>query len=116
HVGGSRGALLPADLDEVATWVMGELDENGLLTRSDEEIAHESGSTPQAVARVRLAMRGLEPIGIGARDVRESLLMQLGHLRETGHDVPRIAEALVADHLQALAERHFRDIAHALEV
>jgi len=116
HLDWNLRALLPTDLHEVATWVIGELDENGLLTRSDEEIAHESGSTPQAVARVRSAMRGLEPIGIGARDVRESLLMQLGHLRETGHDVPRIAEALVADHLQALAERHFREIAHALQV
>ena len=42
--------------------------------------------------------------------------MQIAHLRELGADVPKIAEALVRDHLEALAERHFRDIAHDLGV
>ncbi|TME30518.1 MAG: RNA polymerase factor sigma-54 [Chloroflexi bacterium] len=116
HLDWNLRSLLPRELHEVATWVIGELDENGLLTRTDEEIARESGGTAGAVARVRSAMRGLEPIGIGARDVRESLLLQLGHLRETGHGVPGIAEALVTDHLQALADRHFREIAHVLGV
>jgi RNA polymerase sigma-54 factor len=116
HLDWNLRAQLPSALHDVATWVIGELDENGLLTRTDEEIAEESGSTTDAVARVRVAMRGLEPIGVGARDVRESLLMQLAHLRETGHAVPRIAETLIADHLQALADRHFRDIAHDLGV
>jgi RNA polymerase sigma-54 factor len=116
HLDWNLRALLPAALHEVAVWVIGELDENGLLTRTDAEIARESGSSPEDVARVRAAMRGLEPIGIGARDVAESLLMQLAHLRETGHKVPRITDSLVADHLQALADRHFREIAHALGV
>jgi RNA polymerase sigma-54 factor len=116
HLDWNLRAVLPARLHEVATWVIGEIDDNGLLTASDDEIARESGSTPQAVARVRKALRGMEPIGIGARNVRESLLMQLAHLRENGIHVPAVAEALVTQYIEQLAERHFRDIARALGV
>jgi RNA polymerase sigma-54 factor len=114
HLEWNLRALLPSDLHEVAIWVIGELDENGLLTATDREIARESGTSVEAVARVRDAMRGLEPIGIGAHDVRESLLLQLAHLRESGVEVPAAAEPLVTDHLADMAERHFRDIAKAL--
>jgi RNA polymerase sigma-54 factor len=116
HLDWNLRAVLPTRLHEAAMWVIGEIDDNGLLTASDEEIARESGSTTQDVARVRKALHGIEPIGIGARDVRESLLMQLSHLKESGVHVPSVARALVADHLEALAERHFRDIARALQV
>ena len=116
HLDWNLRALLPSVLHPVATWVIGEIDENGLLTATDEEIARECGSSVEAVARVREAMRGVEPIGIGARDVRESLLLQLAHLRETGVDVPAAAEALVTNHLADMAERHFRDIARALRI
>jgi RNA polymerase sigma-54 factor len=116
HLDWNLRAQLPSNLHEVAMWVIGEIDENGLLTATDEEIAQESGATPSQVARVRKALHGLEPIGIGARSVRESLLMQIAHLREIGADVPKVAEALVRDHLEDLAERHFRDIAHDLGV
>jgi RNA polymerase sigma-54 factor len=116
HLEWSLSALLPHRLHDLAIWVIGEIDDNGLLTATDEEIAHESGRSVEEVVRVRSALRGIEPIGIGARDVRESLLMQLAHLREMGADVPIVAEALVQDHLQALAERHFHAIARALDV
>ena len=116
HLDWNLRALLPSALHPVAAWVIGEIDENGLLTATDREIARESGSSVEAVARVREALRGVEPIGIGARDVRESLLLQLAHLRETGVDVPQAAEALVTDHLADMAERHFRDIARALRI
>lgn len=116
HLDWNLRAQLPSELHPVVTWVIGELDENGLLTATDEEIAKESGSSVEAVARVREALRGVEPIGVGARDVRESLLLQLAHLRENGVSVPAAAEQLVADHLAALAERHFREIARAIGV
>jgi RNA polymerase sigma-54 factor len=116
HLDWNLRAQLPSELHEVAMWVIGELDENGLLTATDEEIARESGATPAQVARVRKALHGVEPIGVGARSVRESLLMQISHLREMGAHVPKVAEALIRDHLEDLAERHFRDIAHDLGV
>src|SRR5205085_12034201 len=116
HLDWNLRSLLPRELHDVAKWVIRELDENGLLTQTDEEIARESGTSVEAVERVRSAMRGLEPIGIGARDVRDSLLMQLAHLRETGHDVPEIDETMIADHIQAIAVRHFSVFGHTLGV
>ena len=116
HLEWNLRALLPTELHDVATWVIGELDENGLLTASDDEIARESETSVEAVERVREAMRGLEPIGVGARDVAESLLLQLAHLRESGVEVPAEAEPLVTHHLSDMADRHFREIARALGV
>ncbi len=116
HLDWSLRAILPHELHPVVAWVIGELDENGFLTASDAEIAAESGAPEEAVAAVRNALRNVEPIGIGARDVRECLLIQLASLVESGVEVPPIAEALVRDHLEALAERHFREIGKALGV
>ncbi len=116
HLDWSLRAILPHELHPLVAWVIGELDENGFLTASDEEIAAESGAPVEAVAAVRGALRGVEPVGIGARDVRECLLIQIAHLRESGEPVPDIAEPLVSDHLEALADRHFREIARALGV
>jgi RNA polymerase sigma-54 factor len=116
HLDWSLRAILPHELHDVVGWVIGELDENGFLTASDAEIAAESGATVEAVAAVRAGLRSVDPVGIGARDVRECLLIQLAHLRESGTDVPPIAEALITDHMEALAGRHFREIGKALGV
>jgi len=116
HLDWSLRAILPHELHPVVAWVIGELDDNGFLTATDAQIAKESGAPREAVAAVRNALRNVEPVGIGARDVRECLLIQLRHLVESGIEVPAIAEALVRDHLEALAERHFREIGKALGV
>ena len=64
---------------------------------------------------VREAMRGVEPIGIGSRNVAESLLAQIAYLGELGEmECPPIAAAIVRDHLADLGERRFAQIAAAL--
>jgi RNA polymerase sigma-54 factor len=116
HLDWSLRTILPHELHPLVAWVIGEIDDNGFLTASDEAIAAESGAPKEAVVAVRHALRGVEPVGIGARDVRECLLIQIAYLREAGEAVPEIAEALVSDHLEALADRHFREIARRLGV
>jgi RNA polymerase sigma-54 factor len=62
-------------------------------------------------------MRGIEPVGVGSRNVQESLLAQIAYLEEMGEaDVPPIAAAIVRDHLPDLGERRFALIASALGV
>jgi RNA polymerase sigma-54 factor len=57
----------------------------------------------------------VEPIGVGSRNVAESLLAQIAYLEELGEvDVPPIAAAIVRDHLSDLAARRFSQIAAAL--
>ena len=115
HLEWTLRALLPARLHPVAEYAIGALDENGFLTESDEAIAAATNHTADDVAAVRDALRGVEPIGVGSRDVRESLLAQLAYLEESGEvEVPKIAAAIVRNHLADLGERRFALIASAL--
>jgi RNA polymerase sigma-54 factor len=117
HLDWTLRALLPARLHSVSEYAIGALDEKGFLTASDTEIASATNATDEDVAAVREALRGVEPIGVGSRNVAESLLAQLAYLEELGEvDVPPIAADIVRDHLADLGERRFALIASALNV
>ena len=115
HLTWNLHALLPSRLHPVADHVIGALDSNGFLTQTDAEIAATTGVTVDDVGQVLLAMKGLEPIGIGSRSITESLLAQVEYLREQGEmDVPEHAEAVIGKHLADLGERRFREVAAAI--
>jgi RNA polymerase sigma-54 factor len=117
HLGWSLRVLLPHRLLPVVEYAIGALDENGFLTDSDEEIAAATAVSTGDVAKVRDAMRGIEPIGVGSRNITESLMAQVAYLRESGEaEVPAIAEAVIGEHLADLGERRFAQIAAALDV
>jgi RNA polymerase sigma-54 factor len=117
HLGWSLRVLLPHRLLPVVEYAIGALDENGFLTDADEEIAIATGVSPADVATVRDVMRGIEPIGVGSRNIAESLAAQVAYLRESGEAaVPTIAEAIIGEHLADLGERRFAQIAAALGV
>ncbi len=84
--------------------IIGNLDERGFLSVPLEEITRESGALPDLVADVLAIIQGLDPVGVGARDVKESLLIQLRQLPECNP----LAETIVEKHFLAL-ERHQLD-------
>src|SRR5229473_3521780 len=65
---------------EIGAFIIGNIDEDGYLRASNEEIA-ESGHYEMAdVEKAVEAVQWLDPIGVGARDLRECLLLQLQFL------------------------------------
>jgi RNA polymerase sigma-54 factor len=80
--------------------VIGNLDEDGRLTATNEEIAAQGGYSEEIVERARQIVMKLEPVGCGARDVRECLLAQLDSRGESD----RLASQLIRDHLEALQQ------------
>jgi RNA polymerase sigma-54 factor len=117
HLTWTLYALLPTGLHGVADYCIGALDDDGFLPDTDEEIAAATGATVEEVASVRDVMRGVEPIGVGSRNISESLLAQLEYLHEAGEiDVPAAAEPIVRDHLHDLGERRFGQIASTLDI
>lgn len=90
--------------------IIGNLDERGFLALPLEEIAAEAEADPETAAYVLELVQNLEPVGVGARDVKESLLIQLRHLPERHF----LAETIVAKHFLAL-ERHQVDAIVRLE-
>ncbi len=67
--------------------VIGNLDKDGYLCASTEEIAEESERTPEEVEEALRLLREFEPVGVGARDLSECLLIQLEYLG-LGDSVP----------------------------
>ena len=95
-----------------AGWILGNLDDNGYLRSSIEEIARQSGVSESIVETALGKVQELDPPGVAARDLRECLLLQLGSL---GLDDALVCR-LVDEHLAALQKRDFRSIARALGV
>src|SRR5260370_1160790 len=67
----------------------------------------------ERVEQVLAVLLTMDPVGIGARDLRECLLTQLHVLRERGKPYP-LAEELVSGSREALGEHHFLEIGRDL--
>jgi RNA polymerase sigma-54 factor len=85
---------------KAAECVIGNLDPDGRLTASNAEMAAQGGWSEEIVERARTIVMRLEPVGCGARDVRECLMAQLAARGETD----RLATQLIRDHLEELQQ------------
>lgn len=101
------------DLDRLLTeFIIGNLDGHGFLELSIAEIcASCECSEEEAEGALRL-VQSLDPAGIGARDLRESLLLQLDRLEEEDALSVRIVE----NHMDLLESRNYAQLARELEV
>jgi len=116
HISWNMRVLLPRRLHPVAEHIIGNLNELGYLEVPIEDVAK---ATQVSVADAELALKAIqsiEPLGLGARDTRECLLIQIDRLVELGEHVPPRAREIVADHLRELGEHKFGDIAQALRI
>ncbi len=102
-----RVSDLSAEDREVAAQIIGNIDRNGYLSCSVEELVELTGNPTETVERVLKIIQLLDPIGIGARDLRECLLIQLEQqgLREN------LAYTVVDKHLQKVELRRYDLIA-----
>jgi RNA polymerase sigma-54 factor len=94
---------------DVAECVIGNLDGDGRLNATNEEIAQLGGWTPEQAEEGRQVVLHLDPVGCGARDARECLLVQL-RARGCG-ECPRgaencMAELLIGEHSLAELQTH----------
>ncbi len=90
-----------------ATWIMGNLDDDGFLQATVEELVRQSGALEEDVESALTKIQALDPAGVAARDLRECLLLQLDALRLKD---PLVRD-LVENHLVHLQNRDFRAIA-----
>jgi RNA polymerase sigma-54 factor len=97
-------STLPEEEQVAASWVIGNLDENGYLQSPAEEIARQSGALVEHVEAAIRRIQKLDPPGIAARDLRECLLLQLDALRIKDP----LVRALVSEHLGPLQKREFK--------
>ena len=92
---------------EAAISVIGNLDADGRLNATNEEIAAMGGWSEVTVEEARQAVMHLDPVGCGARDVKECLLVQL----EVKGESDRLAAGLIRDHLADLQQHKLPHLA-----
>lgn len=99
---------------DVAAFIVGSLDEDGYLRRDIDSVVDDLAfranieSDPDEVLRMLKVIQEFEPVGVGARDLRECLLLQLRSLKQT--DEVRMAVRVISDYFQEFSNKHFQKI------
>ncbi|HOU36432.1 MAG TPA: RNA polymerase factor sigma-54 [Candidatus Omnitrophota bacterium] len=91
--------------------IIGNIDDNGYLRASLEEIASALNISVQKTEKVLKIVQQFEPAGVGARNIPECLLIQLALARETDPELLTI----VKYHLEDVATKNYAKIAKALK-
>ena len=113
HLEKQLGRLgLEAVQGRIAALLVGNLDEDGYLAASPEEVADEAGAETAEVLEMLRLLQTLDPSGVGARDLSECLLLQLAREGQGETTAARIA----AGYLDLLGRKKFGDIAVALGI
>jgi len=99
-------------LKEVGAAIIGNIDEDGYLVASVDEIAGLGDWDIELVERALAHVQKFDPIGVGARDLQECLLLQLNHLGLGGTP----CETLVRDHLRLLQNHRIPELARLVGI
>ncbi len=97
---------------KIAAEIIGAIDEEGYLKATADEIAASAGCDTAHVEKVLGLIQELDPPGIGARNLRECLLLQLKRLDPAE---AAIAIRIVSDYLPLLEKRDLHALAKTLQ-
>ncbi|HKQ61044.1 MAG TPA: RNA polymerase factor sigma-54 [Candidatus Polarisedimenticolaceae bacterium] len=90
--------------------IIGNINEDGYLRATIEEIRRLGDWSAEEVEAALRQVQGLDPAGVGARDLVECLCLQLQFLGEEG----TAAETIVRCHLDKLQNRRYKELGEAL--
>jgi len=93
--------------------LLGYINENGYLEASTTQVAQELNAEVEEVEAVLGRIQRFEPVGVGARNVEECLLLQLRVMEPTS--VNRLAQRIVETYLPDLAAHRFDKVAKAVD-
>jgi RNA polymerase sigma-54 factor len=105
--------LSPTDIEkQVGSLIIGNLNKDGYLQLSVEELCQQTGVSIEMVEDVLETMQSFDPVGVCARDLRECLLLQaqLLHLEDS------LVTDIISDHLKNLENKNYKLICKSLKV
>lgn len=100
------------EIREIAELIIGNIDENGYLRITEEEISDISKSEIEMTRKALALVQSFDPPGIAARDVRECLQLQLKSMNMQG----TLAESLVINALDLIGKRKYQQLAKEYNV
>jgi RNA polymerase sigma-54 factor len=103
---------LSEDQRIIGAHIIGNLNEDGYLDSSIDEIAGIVGCCLEDVRLVIETVQSFDPVGVAASNMRECLLVQVRFHNLQG----TVVESIIADHLWELEENRYDQIARALSV
>jgi len=104
--------VLSADDRKTAELIIGNIDDVGFLQSTTEEMALNSGIPQDEFERVLGLVQTFYPAGVGARDLRECLLIQL---RRQGKE-HSLEHRIVSEHMDDLGRHRFLEIARRMAI
>lgn len=111
---------LPSDKEKIAVYLVGSIDEDGYLRRSVEDITDDLAfrqgiyTTPEEVEDTLYIIQDFDPPGVGARDLRECLLIQLE--RKSSTPARQVALKIIDNYFEEFQKKHFEKLLTRLEI
>ena len=96
----------------IARVLISYIDDDGWIKTSFEDIAEEEEIEVQDLEDILPFVQEFDPPGVGARDLKECLLIQAKHYEEDTHDLV----ALINNHLKDLEKKNYPAIAKAMDL
>jgi len=93
----------------IAEYIIGNLDEDGFLQATDDEIVDVTGANPAELAEALDVVRSLDPPGVGARTLRECLTMQIDQLLAAAEESD---DPVVLERTRLAVTEHWDDLLH----
>jgi RNA polymerase sigma-54 factor len=103
-------SLISDEVRDAAESIIGNLDEDGYVSASLEEIAVAGNHKPEHVEEALRVVQSLDPAGVGARNLKECLLLQIESVGGKGG----VAWQIVSNQLRLLETRQYKEIAKFL--
>src|SRR5256886_2826334 len=105
-------SVLSGNDRKTAELIIGNIDDNGFLQSTPEEMALNSGIPKEDFEKMLVLIQGFYPSGVGARDLRECLLIQL----RRGGKERSLEYKIVSEHMEDLGKRRFPEIARRMGI
>jgi len=111
-VGQLNQTALGTDDRKTAEMIIGNIDDNGFLQSTPEEMALNSGIPKEDFEKMLTLIQSFYPRGVGARDLRECLLIQL---QREGKE-SSLEYKIISEHMEDLGKRRFPEIARRMGI
>ncbi len=98
--------------EKIGSMIIGNLDLDGYLCSSVEEISEAGGFKLDKVEQLLKKMQEFDPPGVCARDLKESLLIQIKHL---GIETP-LLKKIISGYIKNLENKTYKKIANDLNI
>src|SRR5436190_13499887 len=111
-VGQLNQSVLSTSDRKAAELIIGNIDDNGFLQSTPEEMALNSGIPKEDFEKMLALIQGFYPAGVGARDLRECLLLQLQRQGKEN----TLEYKIVSEYMEDLGRRRFPEIARRMGI